>query len=50
MGNGFGSIESVLHELFALANDEVIIVAYAMSSAAQMFSNKLNSYWNAAFA
>lgn len=34
MGGGFGSIESALRDLFALANDEVVIVAYAISGAA----------------
>jgi phosphatidylserine/phosphatidylglycerophosphate/cardiolipin synthase-like enzyme len=33
MGGGSGSIESVIHDLFTRANDEVVIVAYAISGA-----------------
>jgi cardiolipin synthase len=36
MGSGFGSIESALHDLFVLADDEVVVVAYAVSGAAQV--------------
>ena len=35
MGSGLRSIESALHDLFVLADDEVVVVAYAISSAAQ---------------
>lgn len=35
MGNGFGSIESALHDLFNEAGDEVIVIAFAISSATQ---------------
>ncbi len=34
MGGGFGSIESALHDLFARANDEVVLVSYAISGGA----------------
>lgn len=33
MGGGLGSVESAIRNLFASANDEVIIVAYALSGA-----------------
>ena len=35
MGGGFGSIESALRDLLHGADDEVIIIAYAISSATQ---------------
>ena len=35
MGSGFRSIESALHDLFILADDEVVVIAYAISGAAQ---------------
>ena len=35
MGSGFGSIESALHDLFYLAGDEVIVIAFTISGAAQ---------------
>jgi cardiolipin synthase len=45
MGGGFGAIESALRTLFARADDEVIIVTYAISGAAtalfQLFSTVL---------
>jgi len=34
MGGAFGSIKAVLRDPFAVANDEVVIVAYAISGAA----------------
>ncbi len=33
MGSGLGSVESAIRDLFASADDEVIIVAYALSGA-----------------
>lgn len=41
MGSGLGSIESALYWLFEQANDEVTIVAYAISSAAAMLFEQL---------
>ncbi len=41
MGSGLGSIESALYRLFEQANDEVTIVAYAISSAAAMLFEQL---------
>jgi cardiolipin synthase len=41
MGSGLGSIESALYRIFSQANDEVIIVAYAISSATTMFFQQL---------
>ena len=41
MGSGLGSIESALYQLFEHANDEVTIVAYAISSAATMLFEQL---------
>lgn len=41
MGSGLGSIESALHRLFTLANDEIIIVAYAISSATPLLFEQL---------
>ena len=41
MGSGLGSIESALYRLFAQANDEVIVVAYAISSATTMLFQQL---------
>lgn len=34
MGGGFGSIESAIHDMFARAGDEVVVVSYAVSGAA----------------
>ena len=41
MGNGFGSIESALHDIFTLADDEVIIVAFTVSGAIQAFFQEI---------
>src|SRR5437870_4698374 len=41
MGSGLGSIESALYQFFEQANDEVTIVAYAISSAATMLFEQL---------
>lgn len=41
MGSGLGSIESALHRLFSLANDEIIIVAYTISSATPLLFEQL---------
>jgi phosphatidylserine/phosphatidylglycerophosphate/cardiolipin synthase-like enzyme len=41
MGTGLGSIESALYQLFTQANDEVIIVAYAVSTATPMLFQQL---------
>lgn len=43
MGSGLGSIESALYRLFEQANDEVTIVAYAVSSAAAMLFEQLET-------
>lgn len=41
MGSGLGSIESALYKLFTQANDEVTIVAYAISHAAPILFQQL---------
>lgn len=41
MGNGLGSIESALYQLFTQANDEVVIVAFAVSTATPMLFQQL---------
>lgn len=41
MGNGFGSIESAIHDLFAQATDEVILTAYTVSAGARTFFSEL---------
>jgi len=41
MGSGFGSIESALYQLFTSATDEVMIVAYAVSTATPMLFEQL---------
>jgi phosphatidylserine/phosphatidylglycerophosphate/cardiolipin synthase-like enzyme len=41
MGSGLGSIESALYQLFSRANDEITIVAYAISSATPMLFQQL---------
>src|SRR4051812_9773689 len=41
MGTGFGSIESAFYDLFAKANDEVIVVAFTVSGALQVFFQQL---------
>ncbi len=41
MGSGLGSIESALYRLFTQANDEIIIVAYAISSATPLLFQQL---------
>jgi len=43
MGSGLGSIESALYRLFEQANDEITIVAYAISSAAAMLFEQLRA-------
>lgn len=43
MGSGLGSIESALYQLFEQANDEVTIVAYAISNAATMLFQQLTA-------
>ena len=43
MGSGLGSIESAIHRLFTMANDEIIIVAYAISSATPQLFEHLRS-------
>jgi phosphatidylserine/phosphatidylglycerophosphate/cardiolipin synthase-like enzyme len=41
MGSGFGSIESALHDLFNLANDEVIFIAFNVSGAIHEFFQQI---------
>lgn len=41
MGSGLGSIESALYRLFTQANDEITIVAYAISSATPLLFQQL---------
>lgn len=41
MGSGLGSIESALYRLFTQVNDEIIIVAYAISSATPLLFEQL---------
>ena len=41
MGGGFGSIESAMHDLFARAGDEVVVVSYAISGAAGMLFQQM---------
>jgi phosphatidylserine/phosphatidylglycerophosphate/cardiolipin synthase-like enzyme len=41
MGGGFGSIESALRNLFARANDEVVVVSYAVSGAASILFQQI---------
>ncbi len=43
MGSGLGSIGSALYRLFEQANDEVTIVAFAISSAATMLFQQLTA-------
>lgn len=43
MGSGLGSIESALYRLFTRANDEIIIVAYAISSATPILFQQLTT-------
>jgi cardiolipin synthase len=41
MGGGFGSIASAMHELFALATDEIVLTAYTVSIGARSFFHEL---------
>ena len=41
MGSGLGSIESAIYRLFMQANDEIFIVAYAISSATPQLFQQL---------
>lgn len=41
MGSGLGSIESALYRLFTQANDEIVIVAYSISSATPLLFQQL---------
>ncbi len=43
MGSGLGSIESALYQLFTQANDEIQIIAYAISSAAPLLFQQLTA-------
>jgi phosphatidylserine/phosphatidylglycerophosphate/cardiolipin synthase-like enzyme len=43
MGSGLGSVESALLRLFEEANEEVLIVAYAVSSGAAMLFEQLSA-------
>lgn len=43
MGSGLGSIESALYRLFTQANDEIFIVAYAISSATPLLFEQLEA-------
>lgn len=43
MGSGLGSIESALYRLFTEANDEIMIVAYAVSTATPLLFQQLEA-------
>ena len=43
MGSGLGSIESALYRLFTQANDEIVIVAYTISSATPLLFEQLEA-------
>ncbi len=43
MGSGLGSIESALYQMFTRANDEVMIVAFAISTATPMLFQQLTT-------
>jgi len=43
MGSGLGSVESALHRLFNEANDEVLIIAFTVSNATELFFDHLRS-------
>ena len=43
IGGGSGSIETALHQLFASAHDEVMIVAYSISGSITIFFQQISS-------